>query len=122
MNQITRALRSASLIFGLAVFGSSSGMAQSVVDDWTNIKTPPAPALKSVTLDPKTTALLVMDLIKQACNEQNRPRCIASLPKVQKLLSAAREKGVTVIYTIFPSPAPNIATPVIGDTLPAVAP
>lgn len=71
---------------------------------------------------PKTTALLVMDLIKQACNEQNRPRCIASLPKIAKLLAEAREKGVKVIYTTFPSPAPNIPAPVIGDTLPAVAP
>ena len=122
MNQITRALRSVSLAVGLVVFGAASGTAQTIVDDWASIKAPPAPALKPVTLDPKTTALLVMDLIKQACNEQNRPRCIASLPKIQKLLAAAREKGVTVIYTIFPSPAPNIPAPVIGDTLPLVAP
>ncbi len=122
MNQITRALRLASLMVGLAVFGASSGTAQTVIDDWASIKVPPAPALKPVTLDPKTTALLVMDLIKQLCNEQNRPRCVASLPKIQKLLSAAREKGVTVIYTMIPGLGPNIPVPVIGDTLPAVAP
>ena len=96
--------------------------AQTIIDEWSNIKVPPAPSLKPVTADPKTTALLVMDLIKQACNEQNRPRCIASLPKIAKLLAEAREKGVMVIYTVFPSPAPNIPAPVIGDTLPAVAP
>ena len=122
MKRISQPLRLAALFVGLAIFNASSSLAQTVVDDWANIKTPPAPALKPVTLDPKTTALLVMDLIKQACNEQNRPRCIASLPRIEKLLSAAREKEVMVVYTIFPSPAPNIPAPVIGDTLPAVAP
>jgi len=122
MNRISRLLCFAALLSGIAVLYTPPTMAQNVVDDWANIKTPQPPTLKPVTLDPKTTALLVMDLIKQACNEQNRPRCIASLPRIEKLLSAAREKGVTVIYTIFPSPAPNIPAPVIGDTLPAVAP
>lgn len=122
MRHVNQVLCFAALLSGLAVFFGSSPRAQDAVADWASIKAPPAPALKPVTLEPKTTALLVMDLIKQACNEQNRPRCIASLPKIQKLLSAAREKGVTVIYTIFPSPAPNIPAPVIGDTLPPVAP
>ena len=72
--------------------------AQTIIDEWSNIKAPPAPSLKPVTRRiPKTTALLVMDLIKQACNEQNRPRRIASLPKIAKLLAEAREKGVMVI-------------------------
>jgi nicotinamidase-related amidase len=96
--------------------------AQTIVDEWANIKAPPPPELKPVTLEPKTTALLVMDLIKQACNENARPRCIASIPKVAKLLAAARASGVTVIYTIFPSPRPDMPAPVIGDTLPAIAP
>ena len=96
--------------------------AQTIIDEWPSVKVPPAPELKSVTLDPKTTALLVMDLIKQACNENARPRCIASIPKVAKLIAAARASGATVIYTIFPSPRPDIPAPVIGDTLPQVAP
>jgi nicotinamidase-related amidase len=102
---------------------AAPALAQTIIDDWANIKAPPAPQLKSVTLDPKTTALLVMDLIKQACNEQARPRCVASIPKIQKLLAEARAKNVTVIYTLFPSPSPStFPNPVIGDTLPAVAP
>jgi nicotinamidase-related amidase len=96
--------------------------AETIIDEWANIKAPAAPELKPVTLEPKTTALLVMDLIKQACNENARPRCVASIPKVAKLLAAARASGVTVIYTIFPSPRPDIPAPVIGDTLPGVAP
>ena len=85
MKRISRPLCVAVLFISFAIFNMPSSMAQTVVDDWANIKAPPAPALKPVTLDPKTTALLVMDLIKQACNEQSRPRCIASLPKIQKL-------------------------------------
>jgi len=65
---------------------------------------------------------MVMDLIKQTCNENARPRCVASIPKVAKLLAAARASGVTVIYTIIPSAGPNVPVPVIGDTLPGVAP
>ena len=91
--------------------------AQTIIDEWSSVKAPPAPALKEVTVDPKTTALLVMDLVKQLCNEENRPRCIASLPKIAGLLAAARAKGVMVIYTLVSSPSITIA-----DPLPAVAP
>jgi nicotinamidase-related amidase len=97
--------------------------AETIIDEWTNVKAPPPPQLKSVTLNPKTTALLMIDIIKQTCNEKGRPRCVASVPKIEKLLAAARASGVTVIYTLFPSPAPDkFANPVIGDVLPAVAP
>jgi nicotinamidase-related amidase len=97
--------------------------AQTIIDQWSSIKAPPAPELKAMTVEPKTTALLAMDRIKQACNENNRPRCIASIPSIEKLLTEARAKGVTIIYTLFPSPAPDkFPNPVIGDTLPAVAP
>jgi nicotinamidase-related amidase len=96
--------------------------AQTIIDEWSSVKAPPPPELKPVTVDPKTTALLVMDLIKQACNMERRPRCIASIPRIEKLLADARAKGVTIIYTIFPSPNPNVPNPVIGDTLPAIAP
>ena len=96
--------------------------AQTIIDEWSSIKAPPAPELKPVTVEPKTTALLVMDLIKQLCNEQNRPRCVASIPKISKLLAAARSNGVMVVYTIVPSVGPNAPTPVIGDTIPEIAP
>jgi nicotinamidase-related amidase len=89
--------------------------AQTIIDEWQSVKAPPAPALKNVTLDPKTTALLVMDLVKQTCNNEKRPRCIASIPKIEKLIAEARASGVMLVYTTVP-PVP------IADTLPAVAP
>jgi nicotinamidase-related amidase len=97
--------------------------AETIIDEWSSVKAPPAPTLQPVTVDPKTTALLMIDLIKQTCNEQRRPRCVASIPKIEKLLGAARASGITVIYSLFPSPAPDkFPHPVIGDILPAVAP
>src|SRR6266436_2312286 len=96
--------------------------AQTIIDEWSRVKTPPAPELKPVTADPKTTALLMMDFIKQFCNTERRPRCVASIPKIEKLLAEARAKGVTIVYTLVPTAGPNVPAPVIGDTLPAVAP
>lgn len=94
---------------------AAPSQAKTIIDEWRSVKAPPAPALKNVTLDPKTTALLVMDLLKQTCNEQTRPRCVASLPKIAKLIAEARANGVMLIYTTVP-PTP------IADTVPAVAP
>jgi nicotinamidase-related amidase len=90
-------------------------LAQTIVDEWSSVKVPPAPELKQVTLDPKSTAILVMDLVKQTCNSERRPRCVASIPKIEKLIAAARAKGVMLISTTVP-PVP------MADTLPAVAP
>jgi hypothetical protein len=90
--------------------------AQTIIDEWASVKAPPPPSLKPVTLDPKTTALLVIDIIKQTCNMQRRPRCVAMIPKVQKLLDEARAKGVFVIYALFPSPSPaTFPNPKISD-------
>ena len=74
--------------------------AQSIVDEWNSVKVPPVPELKPVTLDPNTTALLMLDFIKQICNAERRPRCIASIPIMSKLLKEARSKGVRVIYSL----------------------
>jgi len=48
---------------------------KTIIDEWAAVKGAPfhRPELKSVTLDPKTTAILVVDMIKQTCNEQRRP-------------------------------------------------
>jgi nicotinamidase-related amidase len=86
--------------------------ATDIVDEWASVKAPPAPALKEVKVDPKTTALLMLDFMKQNCGQ--RPRCIATLPAMKKLLGEARAAKVPVIYSI-------IANSTIADVLPDVA-
>jgi nicotinamidase-related amidase len=76
-----------------------------IIKNWNTIKSPPAPELKTVKTDPKTSALLLLDFNKQTCNSEKRPRCISSIPKVKKILKEARAKGVTVIYSLSPGAA-----------------
>ena len=96
--------------------------AQTVVDVWDTVKTPPAPELKSVTLDPKSTALLLLDFNKQTCNAAQRPRCIASIPKVAKLLAEARSSGLLVVYSLSAGATPADIGPELApkDTEPVV--
>jgi nicotinamidase-related amidase len=83
---------------GLAV---SAASAQTIVDEWATVKAPPAPELKPVTLDPKTTALLMLDFVAPNCPQ--RPRCVASVPAVKKLLGEARAKGLLIVYATGPT-------------------
>lgn len=101
---------------GLVLFVAGASFAnvakgQTIVDDWANIKVPPAPELKPVKINAKDTALLVLDVVKQICSP--RARCVASLPKMQGLLAAARDKGVLIVYSLAGQP--------ITDVLPEVA-
>jgi nicotinamidase-related amidase len=90
------------LALGLAIavsFGASTSHAASITDEWASVKVPPAPTLKSVTVDPKTTALLVLDIIKPVCNSERYPRCPGTIPTLKKLIGVARAKGLLIIYT-----------------------
>ena len=86
--------------------------AADVIDNWAQVQAPPAPKLENVTVDPKTTALLVLDILKQNCGPN--PNCIAALPGVKSLLDQARAKKMYVVYSKFPGPAD-------ADVLPQVA-
>lgn len=83
------------IAFGTAI---PSAAAADIIDEWASVKAPPPPALKPVTVDPKTTALLLLDLIKPNCT--NRPRCVATMPAMKKLLTEARAHGVFVVYSL----------------------
>jgi hypothetical protein len=73
--------------------------ANNIVDEWASIKAPAAPTLKPVTVDPKTTALLMLDFMNQNCGK--RPRCLATIPAMKRLLDEARAHKVAVIYSII---------------------
>ncbi len=101
----------AAAALGLAV---SPGLAANIVDEWASVKAPLAPELKPVTVDPKTTALLMLDFLPSNCGA--RPRCVATIPAVKKLLAEARAKGVTVIYSVFGT---NTPADILKDVAPA---
>jgi nicotinamidase-related amidase len=82
---------------GLLLSLFAARMSADILDDWAAVKTPPMPELKSVTLDGKTTALLILDMMKTNCGA--RPRCVATLPNVKKLHDAARAAGAMVWYS-----------------------
>ena len=94
-----------SLRFVAAVAGFAScivlqtGRAETIIDEWASVKAPPPPELKPVTIDKKTTALLMLDFNQQTCT-QRRPRCTASIPRVKPLLAAARAAGLPVVFTL----------------------
>jgi nicotinamidase-related amidase len=71
---------------------------QGIIGEWANVKLPPVPELRPVTVDPKTTALLVLDMMKGNCGA--RPRCLATIPNVRKLLDAARAHDMMVVYNL----------------------
>jgi len=82
------------LIFAFA----ASSAANDILDDWATVKAPPKPELKAVTLDPSTTALLILDMQKGNCGV--RPRCTATIPNVKRLYDAARAAGVMLWYSL----------------------
>ncbi len=108
-------IRKASLAFGfgfsvlcgtLSLSVSSPAAAQTIIDDWQKVKPPAPPELRSVTVDPNTTALLVLDFngaqdpTKGPCNVKTKPRCLASVPKVKTLLDEARAKEMLVVFSL----------------------
>ena len=100
-------------IFAFLLLAAPPAFAQGVIGEWDSVRPPPPPPLSKVTLDPATTALLVLDLARQTC-AQTRPRCLAMLPTVAGLIEHARTKHWTVIYTLGAASLPK-------DILPQVA-
>jgi nicotinamidase-related amidase len=90
--------------------------ADNVTTEWAAVKVPSPPELKPFTVEAKRTALLLFDFTNQTCTPERRPRCAANVPNLQKLLEAARARGMFVVYSVPGSGA-------IGkDIVPALAP
>ena len=83
---------------GILAVAATSVSAQTIIEEWPGVKAPPPPELKPFTADGKT-ALLLLDFGKQNCGV--RPRCVASVPKVQALADNARKKGIFVAHSLF---------------------
>jgi len=110
MKQVLTLFRCAAAAAGtlaVALLTASPSVAADIIAEWATVKAPPVPELKPVTLDGKTTALLILDMMKTNCPK--RPRCSATVPNVKKLHDAARAAGAMVFYSLVggdnPTPA-----------------
>lgn len=77
---------------------------QTIIDEWNTVSVPPAPELRLVTVDPRTSALLILDMETSICKS---PRCIASIPNIYNLLTKSRENGMLVVYSLIPAGDPQ---------------
>lgn len=102
-------------LFVILPANDSFGQAKTIIDEWATVQPPKPPALKPVTVEPNATALLVLDIVKPGCNMERRPRCVASVPRIQSLLKEARGKGMAVVHSLTSATKPP-------DILPEVAP
>jgi len=82
----------------LAVGFLASPVSADIINDWNTAVAPPPPELKEVTVDPATTALLFLDIMKGGCTA--RPRCVAAVPNMVRLHDEARAKNMVVWYSL----------------------
>jgi len=80
------------------VCGVMPASATDVVAEWSSIQMPPPPMLKPVMVDPKSTALFLLDFMTE--NYGQRPRCVAAVPTLKALHDRARAAGMLVAYTL----------------------
>jgi nicotinamidase-related amidase len=92
----------AAILAAITLVLPSAGWANDIIAEWASVRPPPAPTLKPVTVEPKTTALLVLDLMKTNCG--TRPRCGATVPNVKRLVDEARAANMMVFYTLVGNP------------------
>jgi nicotinamidase-related amidase len=85
------------LVFALA----ASPPRADVIADWSTATAPPAPELKEVTVEPATTALLFLDIMKGNCSA--RPRCVANVANMKRLHEEARKHNMVVWYSLVGS-------------------
>jgi hypothetical protein len=97
-----------SVVLGLTILGVFTVIAAPVAAQ----QLPASPAPVAVSLDPATTALLVLDVTTQTCSPQ--PNCMAMLPRIVGLLDAARNAGVFVLYS-----TPATQPPILPEVAPA---
>ena len=100
---------------------ASAEAEDTIVEEWGTVKVPRPPELKPVTVNPKVTALLILDIQYGNCDLERRPRCMASLPRIQTLLAAARKRKMPVVYSLTRSASKadirKEVAPLLGDPI-----
>lgn len=96
-------------VFAAAVCMSGTVGAQTIIESWNSATPPSPPPLKAANVDPKTTALLALDFLRQNCSPN--PACVAAVPVEKALVAKARAAGAYIVFTNF------FNTQIAGDTL-----
>jgi nicotinamidase-related amidase len=91
-------LGAASVAIAALVCPATPARATDVIAEWSTIQMPPPPALKPVTVDSKSTALLLLDFMTENCGQ--RPRCVAAVPTLKAIHDRARAANMLVAYTL----------------------
>ncbi len=94
---LTKTAIAAAGALAIAALSANSAGAD-IINDWNTAVAPPPPELKEVTVDPSTTALLFLDIMKAGCSA--RPRCVAAVPNMKRLHDEARAKNMVVWYSL----------------------
>ena len=71
-----------------------------IIEEWATVNVPSPPEIKSVITYSNETALIVLDIQNQNCNEERRQRCVQKIKNILKLLTEARSKEMLIIYSL----------------------
>src|ERR1051326_1667612 len=99
--QIAKTITALGGVFALATLLTAPAGATDIIADWGKAAPPPPPELKDVTVDPSTTALLFLDIMKQGCSA--RPSCVDKVANMKRLHDQARAKNMVVWYSLVGS-------------------
>lgn len=99
----------------MALAAAAPASARTVLDQWRAVQPPAQPQAQPVSVNPATTAYLVLDMQANICNAQSRPHCVDAVGPMADFLSRARAAGLPVVYSATPSAAR-------GDILAPLAP
>jgi len=91
-------LGAAFVAIAASTYGAIPASGTDVVAEWSTIQMPQPPTLKPVTVDPKSTALFLLDFMTENCGQ--RPRCVAAVPTLKALHDRARAANMLVAYTL----------------------
>jgi nicotinamidase-related amidase len=100
MAAVSRGLRLSAAALAVAASSCNAVVASAadVIAEWSTIAMPPPPTLKPVTVDPKSTALLLFDFMAENCGQ--RPRCVAAIPNLKAIHDRARAASMLIAYTL----------------------
>lgn len=93
------------LIFSAAIFAAEGN----ILDLWSKVKAPAVVKPEKVSIDPSSTALLILDIEQRTV--PSRPRAVAAVPKIKALLGWARSNSVLVVYSITGGSTPDAILP-----------